>query len=158
MPITATVALGAVLAIFTVYHQIRPRRVHASTDFTLAAGYTVLGLTVGGFTAPFGARATVILTATVGLGLLRGRLTRVWMTPNGQVLRKDGVVVTIGLLVGPLAATALYISCDRRGIASRIGPGELLVVTAFTLIAQASLVRTRAGVLRRAVKRVNLII
>jgi hypothetical protein len=133
---------------YAIYQQSRQHRVVGSQRFKLAIIYAIVGLVVGGMNLPENAAAWGLLVLSValsvGVGLLRGRLTRVWATADGTVY-SQGTALTIGLFLGLVvakfvigtAAYFLHISDDG-------GFGEVLIMIAIMVAFQAQLIWRRA--------------
>ena len=127
------------------------RSVDGKTRFRLAIIYGIVGLVVGGLSLPKNAAAVGLLVLSIALsivvGLIRGRLTRVWAAADGHVY-SQGTPLTIGLffaLVGAkfaigTAAYFLHISDDG-------GFGEVLIMIAIMVAFQAELIWRRARAL-----------
>jgi hypothetical protein len=141
------VALVA-LVCYAVYRQTRQQEVVGNTRFKLAIVYGVVGLVVGGFYFPdTGGEATLLLASIVlsaVVGVLRGRLTRVWAGPDGRVL-SQGTPLTIGLFLGMIVVkfgmgTVAYFT----GVSDHGGFGEILLMIAVMVALQAELIWRRA--------------
>src|SRR5689334_12066547 len=102
-PMTPTEMI-AILALvgYAVYRQTRVSEVHARGRFKLAMIYGIVGICVGGFDMPSGVGGLAMAAGSVALsvviGLWRGQLTRLWVEPNGQIMKK-GTAVTVGLFL-----------------------------------------------------------
>ena len=141
------VALVA-LVCYAVYRQTRQQEVVGSTRFTLAIVYGVVGLVVGGFYFPDTAGEATLLVASIALsavvGVLRGRLTRVWAGADGQVYSK-GTPLTIGLFLGMVVVKfAMGTVAYFTGITDHGGFGEILLMIAVMVAVQAQLIWRRA--------------
>ncbi len=107
----------------------------------------VVGLIVGGIYVPKNAAAWGLLVLSValsaGVGLLRGRKTKMWAAAEGKVY-SQGTVLTIGLVAAKFAigtaAYFLHISDDG-------GFGEVLLMIAVMVAFQAELICRRAQAL-----------
>ena len=107
-----------------------------------------MGLIVGGMHLPITVAAVVFLVISLVLsavvGLMRGRLTKVWAAPDGHVY-SQGTALTISLFIGLVvvkfamgtAAYFLHISDDG-------GFGEILIMIAIMVAFQAELIWRRA--------------
>jgi hypothetical protein len=135
---------------YAIYQQTRKHEVTAKGRFKIAIIYAAVGLGVGGMHMPKNAIAwgllALSLVLSVVVGLLRGRVTRVWAAA-GHVY-SQGNVLSIGLFLGLIAAkivigTAAYflhISADG-------GMGEILLMLAIMVAFQAELIWRRARAL-----------
>ena len=133
---------------YAIYQQSRQHQVVGSQRFKLAIIYAIVGLVVGGMNMPKNATAWSLLVLSialsVGVGLLRGRLTRVWAAADGTVY-SQGTALTISLFLGLVgtkfvigtAAYFLHISDDG-------GFGEVLIMIAIMVAFQAQLIWRRA--------------
>jgi hypothetical protein len=154
--ITALIALSA----YPVYKESRVSQVEGQSRFNIAIIYTVVAVTVGGFTLPTSTPAVLVLAfsllPSVSVGFVRGCLTRVWMATDGTVLSK-GTILTVGLFVTMVVVTfTLGAYADIRGIRANIGFGGILLMIAAMVAAQAETTHARATKLRQAVARVEL--
>lgn len=139
---------------YAIYKQTVISEVREQGRFKLALIYAIVGLCVGGFTLPKTTTAFVLLAISIGLsvvvGLARGRLTKVWLGPEGTALRQ-GTVVTIGLFLGLIAAKfALGTYEYLNDIRDTAGFGEIMVMIAVMVAVQAQIVWLRAQALRPA--------
>ncbi len=94
------------LTAYAIYKQSIRHPVVGKTRFKLAVIYAIVGLAVGGFYMPPSASAWLILglslAASALVGVARGRLSKVWREPDGQVF-VQGTPLTIGLFVALIA-------------------------------------------------------
>jgi hypothetical protein len=141
------VAMLALIA-YAIYRQTQVSEVRARSRFKLALIYGIVGVCVGGFNPPSGAAGFGLLAFGVALsvviGLLRGRLTRIWREAEGRVL-KQGTAVTVALFVGMIVikfgtGTWAYFAHIDDGE----GFGEIMVMVAIMIAVQAELVWRRA--------------
>jgi hypothetical protein len=133
---------------YAIYQQTRRHQVVGESRFKLAIIYAVVGLIVGGMHLPTTVLTVTFLLISFGLsvvvGLLRGRLTKVWAAADGHVY-SQGTVLTISLFIGLVAvkfvlgtiAYFLHISDDG-------GFGEILLMIAIMVAFQAELIWRRA--------------
>lgn len=140
------VALVA-LVCFAVYRQTRQQEVVGNTRFTLAIVYGVVGLVVGGFYFPDTGGEATLLVASIALsavvGLLRGRLTKVW-AGDGRVF-SQGTPLTIGLFLGMVVLKfAMGTIAYFAGVTDHGGFGEILLMIAVMVALQAELIWRRA--------------
>ncbi|HEY2280594.1 MAG TPA: hypothetical protein VGI00_19730 [Streptosporangiaceae bacterium] len=133
---------------YAIYQQSRKHQIVGSQRFRLAIIYAIVGLVVGGMSLPnnFAAWGLLVLSIvlSIGVGLLRGRLTRVWAAADGNVY-SQGTVLTISLFLGLVAAkfvigTAAYF----LHISDDGGFGEILIMIAIMVAFQAELIWRRA--------------
>ena len=146
----AIVAILALVA-FAIYKQSKINEVTGHDRFKLPIIYAIVGIVVGGFTAPHGLGAIALLAASIALsvvvGLVRGRLTRVWLTDDGRIYSR-GTAVTIGLFLAMIVGkfglgTVAYLAHINDGA----GFGEILVMIAVMLAMQVEIVWRRGRAL-----------
>ena len=154
----SAVEVLAILALtgWAIYRQSVVAEVSPGLDrFKMALIYAGVGLVVGGFDTPTGPAGWALivtgLTLSLIVGLLRGRLTRVWADSNGRLWRR-GTPTTVGLFVGLIAAkfvlgTLAYLWHVDDGA----GFGEVLIMIAVMIAVQAQIIHLRAGRLAAAV-------
>ena len=141
------------LVCWAIYKQTRVAEVSSGPGrFTMAGVYVVLGLVLGGFATPKGALGIALivigLVLSLVVGVLRGRLTHVWVDTDGRVLRQ-GTRVTVALFVGLIATKfALGTVAYFWHVNDGAGLGEVLVMIAVMIAVQAELVSRRAAALR----------
>ena len=154
--------LIAILALvgYSVYKQTQVAEISAKGRFKMAIIYGIVGLCVGGFAAPHGAAAVAVLAISailsVVVGLARGRLTKIWLQPDGRIFRQ-GTAVTVGLFLAMVAAKFLlgavaYVDHVRDGG----GFGEIMVMIAIMIAVQAEIVWRRAQALQASAREVAL--
>lgn len=153
MSLTEILAIVA-LTIYAIYRQTRVDEIVGRTRFKMAIIYGIVGVCVGGFDFPSGAAGYAMIAAGLGLsivvGLARGRLTPVWVAPDGRILRQ-GTALTVSLFVGLIVAKfALGAWASIAGIDDGQGFGEVLVMIALMIAVQAELVWRRAQALTAA--------
>ncbi len=144
----------AALCVFALYRQsVRVEVGDGRQRFKLALIYGVVGLAVGGFYLPPSPAAwgilafSMLLSAVVGVA--RGRFTRLWIEPDGRLLRQ-GTPLTIALFVllvgfkfGIGAWQYMHHAPEEHG-----GFGEVLVMIAVMVAVQAEIVWRRVLALR----------
>lgn len=149
-------AIVALLALtgYAIYRQSQRHEVTARGRFTMAIIYAVAGLVVGGFSQPDGVAEwsllVISIALSVGVGLARGRLTRMWTEdrPDGRHVIAQGTVVTIGLFVAMVVAKfGLGTWAYFNGVSDDGGFGEILLMIAVMIAFQAELVWRRARAL-----------
>ena len=118
--------------------------------FKLPITYAIVGIVIGGFAVPHGLGAVALLAAGIALsvvvGLLRGRLTRVWFT-DGRIYSR-GTAVTIGLFLAMIVAKfGLGALAYLMHIDDGAGFGEILVMIAIMLAMQVEIVWRRGRAL-----------
>jgi hypothetical protein len=136
---------------YAIYQQTRQHQVTGQNRFKLAIIYGVVGLIVGGIYLPRNAAAWGLLVLSIalsaGVGLLRGRKTRVWAAADGKVY-SQGTVLTIGLFLGLVAAKfAIGTGAYFLHISDDGGFGEVLIMIAIMVAFQAELIGRRARTL-----------
>jgi hypothetical protein len=145
-PLDAVAILA--LVVYAIYRQTQVSEVRGASRFKLALIYGIVGVCVGGFDPPSGAAGFGLLAFGIALsvviGLLRGRLTRIWREADGRVL-KQGTAVTLALFVGMIvvkfgAGTWAHFAHIDDGE----GFGEVMVMVAIMIAVQAELVWRRA--------------
>lgn len=147
MSSTEIVILVAMVG-YASYQQTRKHQVVGRTRFKLAIIYAVIGLVVGGVHLPTSTAAvTLLLTSlalSIAVGLLRGRLTKMWATPDGQIF-SQGTPLTIGLFFGLIVAKfAMGTAAYFLHISDDGGIGEILLMIAVMVAFQAELIWRRA--------------
>ena len=139
------------LTSYAIFQQTRRHQVIGNQRFKLAIIYGIVGLVVGGMNLPKNAAAVALLALSialsVGVGLLRGRLTKVWAGADGAAY-SQGTPLTIGLFLALVAAkfvigTAAYF----LHISDDGGFGEILIMIAIMVAFQAELIWRRARAL-----------
>lgn len=138
---------------YAIYQQTRKHQVVGNKRFKLAIIYAVIGLVVGGLNKPTNT-AVALLVASIALsiavGLLRGRLTKVWAARDGHVY-SQGTPLTIGLFFGLVAAkVAMGTAAYFLHISDDGGFGEILLMIAVMVAFQAELIWRRARALSPA--------
>ena len=136
---------------YAIYQQTRKHQVTGQNRFKLAIIYGVVGLIVGGIYLPRNAAAwgllVLSLALSAGVGLLRGRKTRVWAAADGHVY-SQGTVLTISLFLGLVAAKfAIGTGAYFLHISDDGGFGEVLIMIAIMVAFQAELIWRRARAL-----------
>jgi hypothetical protein len=150
MPPTEIIIILALTG-YAIYQQTRRHEVVGKSRFKLAIIYAVVGLIVGGIYVPKNAAAWGLLVLSValsaGVGLLRGRKTKVWAAAEGKVY-SQGTVLTIGLFLGLVAAKfAIGTAAYFLHISDDGGFGEVLLMIAVMVAFQAELIWPRAQAL-----------
>jgi hypothetical protein len=140
----------AILALtgWAVYKQTKVTEIVAKSRFKMAIIYGIVGFSIGGFDTPSGAPGLGMLgfglMLSVVVGLARGQLTHIWMESDGRILRK-GSALTVGLFLGMIAVKfALGAVASIAHIDDGAGFGEVLVMIALMIAAQAQLMWHRA--------------
>jgi hypothetical protein len=154
----SSLEIVALLALtgWAVYRQTVVSTVTAGNRFTLAIVYAAIGLLVGGVALPRGTDGWALVLGGVLLsgvvGVLRGRLTRIWLDERGTVLRQ-GTVVTVGLFLGLIVVkVGLGVCADLAHVDGGEGFGETLVMIAVMIAVQAEIVQRRALALQSAAR------
>lgn len=140
----------AILALtgWAVYKQTKITEIVAKSRFKMAIIYGIVGLGIGGFDAPSGALGVGMLAfglaLSVVVGLARGQLTHIWMEPDGRIFRK-GSALTVGLFLGMIAVKFILGAwASIAHVDDGAGFGEVLVMIALMIAAQAQLMWHRA--------------
>jgi hypothetical protein len=132
---------------YAIYRQTQRHQVNGSSRFKLAFVYAGIGILAGGLYLPRTpveitvAGASLALSVTVGL--LRGRLTRIW-AEAGHVY-SQGTPVTVCLFLGlvlakfGLGTLAYFTHAGRHG-----GIGDVLLMIAIMIAFQAQIIWRRA--------------
>lgn len=135
------------LTLYAVYRQSIRHEVNGRSRFKLAIIYAVVGVSVGGFYLPPDAASWLALAgsllASVLVGLVRGRYTRLYPMPDGRVF-SQGTPFTIGLfllLVG--AKFGLGTWQYLHGNHPHGGFGEVLLMIAAMAAMQAEIIWRR---------------
>jgi hypothetical protein len=142
------IQLLAVLTLvgYALYRQSRAKEIANRGRFTLAITYAAIGLALGVHVdrAPLSlALLTVSLLASLGIGVLRGRRTRVWRDEADRVFSR-GTVVTIGLFLGLIAFKVMLGSIAYlTHTPYDSGLGGILVLIGAMLAVQAEIIRRR---------------
>ncbi len=153
MSATEIIAILALVA-WSAYRQTRTTEVTAKSRFKMAIIYAIVGLSLGGFDRPSGPAGygmiVVGLALSLAVGLMRGRLTRVWSDPEGRVF-SQGTKVTVALFLGLIAVKfGLGIVAYFAHINDGAGFGEVLMMIAIMIAVQAQIVYRRADTLTPA--------
>lgn len=140
------------LIAYAVYKQTHVAEVKAKGRFTMALIYALVGIGVGGFVAPHGAASLALLAGSILLsvvvGVARGRLTRIWTTADGHILRQ-GTALTVGLFLGMIAVKfAMGTYAYLAHITDSSGFAEIMVMMAIMVAVQAEMIHRRALALR----------
>ena len=156
MSVTEIVAILALVA-WSVYRQTRTTEVQAESRFKMAITYAIIGVCVGGFDRPSGLAGygmiAIGLALSLVVGLVRGRLTRVWADARGRVFYQ-GTAATVALFLGLVAVKfGLGVLAWFAHINDGAGLGEVLVMIAIMIAVQAQIVYQRAEALTRTASR-----
>jgi len=135
---------------YAVYMQTKRFEVVGDKRFKLAVIYAVIGLVVGGLHLPDRpaeiALLLVGLVLSIGVGVVRGRCTRVWA--EGDRVYSQGTTFTIALFVLlVLAKFAIGTVAYVVGISDGGGFGEILLMIALMVAFQAQIIWTRGRAL-----------
>ena len=147
-----TYEMIAILALvgYAIYKQTRISEVTGRSRFKLAMIYAIVGVVIGLHIAHD--RGTIVLllvsfAASLVVGLIRGRRTRVWREADGRIMTQ-GTVFTVGLFLALVAfkfglGTLAYVThTPYEG-----GIGEILIMVGIMLAVQAEIVWRRAQAL-----------
>ncbi len=148
----STYELIAILALvgYAVYKQTRVNEITGHNRFKLAVIYGVVGILVGVHVPHHGAALGLIgvsLAASLAIGWVRGRCTRVWLAQDGRIY-SQGTVLTVGLFLGLVAfkfglGTLAYLTHTPY----ESGIGEILLMIGIMLAGQAEITWRRAQAL-----------
>ena len=135
---------------YAIYRQTRRHEVVGATRFRLAIIYAAVGLVIGGLHAPDTVGEALVLVGSLalsaGVGVARGRLTRVW-AQDGRVYAQ-GTAVTVSLFVGLVVAKfAIGTAAYFLKISADGGFGQILLMIALMVAFQAELIWRRARAL-----------
>ena len=149
MTLTQILMLAA-LTIYAVYRQSVRHQITGRARFKLAIIYGIVGIAVGGFDLPPDARSWLALVAGLVLslvvGILRGRMTRLWRDSDAKVY-SQGTWVTIGLFLLLVGSKWIYgaIQYFEPTVAGTHGGfGEIMVMIAVMIAVQAEIIHRRA--------------
>ncbi|HEY1225919.1 MAG TPA: hypothetical protein VGF26_01230 [Ramlibacter sp.] len=139
------------LTLYAVYRQSIRHVVVGKSRFKLAIVYAIVGVSVGGYYLPPDAASWAALLgsllASVVVGLVRGRYTRLYPQPDGRVF-SQGTPFTIGLfllLVGGKFALGTW--QYLHGNHPHGGFGEVLLMIAAMAAMQAQIIWQRVQAL-----------
>ena len=152
MPYVALLALTG----YAIYRQSQRHEVAARAGSRWPIIYAVAGLVVGGFSQPNRAAEwgllIISIALSVGVGLARGRLTRMWTEdrPDGRHVIAKAPSLTIGLFVAMVVVKfGLGTWAYFNHVSDDGGFGEILIMIAVMIAFQAELVWRRAQAMRR---------
>jgi hypothetical protein len=145
--------LIVVLCAYAVYKQSQQHEISGGSRFKLAIIYGGVGLLVGGFYLPETALEWAFLAASVAasvvVGVVRARFTRVWV--DGGHVYAQGTVVSISLFLAlVLAKFALGTIAYFLDVSDDGGFGEVLILIGIMVGIQAELVWRRAQAMTSA--------
>lgn len=132
---------------YAIYRQTRTNHITGRARFTLAIIYTAVGLLLGVHVAHTPAAYGLLavgLVASLVVGFVRGRLTRMWRDDRGEIYTR-GTALTIGLFLGLVAfkfvlGAVAYLTHTPY----ESGIGSVLVMVGVMLAVQAELIWRRA--------------
>ena len=150
MTLTQIAILVAMMA-YAIYMQTKRHEVVGDTRFKLAVIYGIIGLVMGGLNLPDQpfeiAFLAVGLVLSIGVGLIRGKYTRVWA--EGGRVYSQGTAFTITLfLLLVLSKFAIGTAAYFLGVSDGGGFGEVLLMIALMVAFQAQIIWNRAKPLR----------
>lgn len=156
MSISEILILVAMMS-YAIYMQTKRHEVVGDTRFKLAIIYGIIGLAMGGLSLPdqpFEIGFLVVgLLLSIGVGLIRGKYTRVW-AQDGRVY-SQGTAFTISLfLLLVLTKFAMGTAAYFLGLSDGGGFGEILLMIALMVAFQAQIIWNRGQALgaRRTAK------
>ena len=147
---TEIIAIVA-MTIYAIYKQSIKHPVVGKTRFKLALIYGIVGLSVGGFYLPPSAMAWAILLVgvllSIGVGVARGKLSRVWKEADGTVF-SQGTPLTIALFLALIGAkfaigTWQYMTHQPAEHGEHGGFGEVLILIGLMVAMQAEIIWRR---------------
>jgi hypothetical protein len=146
-------AIVAILAMvgYAIYRQSQRHEIVGAGRYKLAIIYAVIGLVAGGLDLPNRPAEQILLLVglllSVGVGLARGRLTRIWRDDDGRVYAQ-GTALTIGLFVGMVVVKfGLGTWAYLNGLSDQGGFGEILLMIGIMVAFQAEIVWRRGRAL-----------
>ncbi|SOD74887.1 hypothetical protein SAMN05892883_4081 [Jatrophihabitans sp. GAS493] len=136
----------AALVGYAIYRQTRINEITGHSRFKLAIIYSVIGICLGVHVAHTPAAVGLLLVglaASLGIGYLRGRKTRMWSI--GAKTYSQGTTLTVGLFLGLVAfkfllGTVAYLTHTPY----ESGIGSILLMIGLMLAVQAELIWRRA--------------
>ena len=147
-PMTLTqIAILVAMMAYAIYMQTKRHEVVGDTRFKLAVIYGIIGLVMGGLNLPDQpfeiAFLAVGLLLSIGVGLIRGKYTRVWA--EGGRVYSQGTAFTITLfLLLVLSKFAMGTAAYFLGLSDGGGFGEVLLMIALMVAFQAQIIWNRA--------------
>jgi hypothetical protein len=145
--------IAALLALigYAIYRQSIQHEVVGHSRFKLAIIYGIVGVAIGGFSRPNGAREIGLLVASIALSVIvgwgRGRLTPIWRDRDGRIY-SQGTRVTIGLF---LAMVVIKFAMGTWAYFAHVsddgGFGEVMLMIAVMIAFQAQIIWRRAQAL-----------
>lgn len=141
------IAILIAMMAYAIYMQTKRHEVIGESRFKLAIIYGIVGLVMGGLNLPdqpFEIGFLVVgLLMSIGVGLIRGKYTRVW-AQDGRVY-SQGTAFTISLfLLLVLAKFAMGTAAYFLGLSDGGGFGEVLLMIALMVAFQAQIIWNRA--------------
>jgi hypothetical protein len=136
------------MTLYAVYRQSMRHALNGKSRFRLAIVYVIVGLGVGGFyllpDASSWAALVASLAASVAVGLVRGRMTRLTREPDGRIF-SQGTPATIGLFLVLVGCKFAWGAWEYLHHARPHGSlGEVLLMIAAMVAMQAEVVWRRA--------------
>jgi hypothetical protein len=147
-PMTLTqIAILIAMMAYAIYMQTKRHEVIGESRFKLAIIYGIVGVVMGGLNLPdqpFEIGFLVVgLLLSVGVGLVRGKYTRVWA--QGGRVYSQGTAFTISLfLLLVLTKFAMGTVAYFMGLSDGGGFGEVLLMIALMVAFQAQIIWNRA--------------
>jgi hypothetical protein len=155
--------LIAILALvgYAIYKQTQVNEITGQGRFKLALIYAIVGVAIGvrvpHHAATYGLLA-IGLAASLIIGLLRGRFTRMWRAADGRVYSR-GTVLTVALFLGLVAfkfglGTIAYLTHTPY----ESGIGEVLLMIGVMVGVQAEIIWRRAQAMGAGQDRPNAMV
>ncbi|MGX7681500.1 DUF1453 domain-containing protein [Jatrophihabitans sp. DSM 45814] len=144
--------LIAILALtgYAVYKQTRTHEITGHNRFKLAAIYVVVGIVLGVHVAHTPASLVLLavsLLASLAVGLIRGRHSRMWLDATGRVFSR-GTAFTVGIFLALIAFKFLLGTFAYfEHISYSGGMGEILLMIGVMVGVQAEIIWRRAQAL-----------
>lgn len=141
------IAILVAMMAYAIYMQTKRHEVVGDRRFKLAIIYGIVGLVMGGLNLPDQPFEIGFLVAglllSIGVGLVRGKYTRVWA--QGGRVYSQGTAFTITLfLLLVLTKFAMGTAAYFLGLSDGGGFGEVLLMIALMVAFQAQIVWNRA--------------
>jgi hypothetical protein len=144
---TTDLIITLALTGYAVYQQTRQHEVVAKSRFKLALIYGIVGIVLGvqaGHTAAAAGLLAISLLASLAVGFVRGRRTRMWTDDQGRVF-SQGTAFTVNLFLALVAFKFAVGTVAYFGHVAYAGSlGEVLLMIALMVGVQAEIIHRRA--------------